>query len=129
MQLQVWYTKITLSVNRVLDTERSLGYLLLDEMDVEFSNDDLERAYTDPDFTAGLQAALLRAFRKVTNLISRAKDERDFYAMRSLNFEELQGKRRGDYSMRLNKQFRLVMRFEGTGRNKRVRVINIEDYH
>ena len=59
------------------------------DMDVEFADDDLERAYTDAAFTAGLQTGLLRAFRKVTNFISRAKDERDFRSMRSLNFEEL----------------------------------------
>ena len=58
-----------------------------------------------------------------------AKDERDFRSMRSMHFEELKGKRRGEYSLRLNDQFRLVMTLEGRGPTKKVRITGIEDYH
>jgi proteic killer suppression protein len=46
-----------------------------------------------------------------------------------LHFEKLKGSRSHHHSMRLNKQWRLIIELEGVAPNKLVAVINIEDYH
>jgi toxin HigB-1 len=101
-------------------------------MDVEFSDKDLDRLEIDGQFTANLSQALVKAYRKKIQAIRAASDERDFYKQRSFNFEELQGKRKGQYSIRLNDQYRLVFKFL-TGNPepgvKTVVIMCIEDYH
>ena len=61
--------------------------------------------------------------------IRAADDERVFYAMKSLRFEKLKGSRSQQRSMRLNKQFRLIVELEGEPPTKTVVIIGIEDYH
>jgi len=61
-------------------------------------------------------------------LIRAAVDERAFYAMKSLHYEKLKGQRKHDRSMRLNKQYRLVIQLEDVN-GKTVVIISIEDYH
>jgi proteic killer suppression protein len=49
-------------------------------------------------------------------VIAAAADERDFYALKSLHFEKLEGKlgKEGKRSMRLTKQWRLIVSLETT---------------
>jgi proteic killer suppression protein len=94
-----------------------------------FKDDNLDRLETDPDFDGGFPTAIVKAFRKRMQHIRAADDERDFYNMRSLNFEKLKGNRKNQYSIRLNDQWRLILEFEGSGQNKKVIIICIEDYH
>ena len=61
--------------------------------------------------------------------IRAAKDERDFYAFKSLRYEKLQGRRDHQHSMRLNDQFRLILEYEGTGQDKTIVIVAIADYH
>ena len=57
-------------------------------MEVRFDDDDdLDRLETDPAFTGDWPPAVVKAFRKVMQFIRAAADERDFFAMRSLHFE------------------------------------------
>ena len=98
-------------------------------MDVGFKDDGLDRLETDPSYTMGLSDALVRAYRRRMQYIRAAKDERDFYEMKSLHFERLRGDLQGQYSMRLNDQFRLIVELEGSAPPKRVRIIEIADYH
>ena len=97
-------------------------------MDFDLEDDDLRRLLTEAKFTGGYSRAIVKAFRKRMQLIEAATDERDFYALKSLHFEKLEG-RKGHRSMRLNKQWRLIIELVGEGKTKRVRVIGIEDYH
>jgi toxin HigB-1 len=98
-------------------------------VEVEFADDDLDRLEVDPKFTAGLGPDLVRAFRKAMQVIRAALDERDFYRLKSLHFEKLQGGRSHQRSIRLNKQWRLILEIVGDASNRTVRVIGIEDYH
>jgi proteic killer suppression protein len=61
--------------------------------------------------------------------IRAATDERTFHAYRSLNFEKLKGDREGQYSMRLNDQYRLIVELHGEHPKKAVHVVEITDYH
>jgi len=98
-------------------------------VEVEFANDDLDRLEVDPNFAAGHEEGIVKAYRKLMQVIRAAPDERDFYALRSLHFEKLQGKRSHQRSMRLNKTWRLIVELKGDAPSKTVRVIGIEDYH
>lgn len=98
-------------------------------MNVEFEDDDLDRLEIDPDFDAGLQPGVVRAFRKCMNMIRNAPDERVFRLSKGLHFEKLRGNRDGQYSMRLNSQLRLILRIEGPSARKTVVIVAVEDYH
>lgn len=97
-------------------------------MEVEFKSDVYDQLETDPNFNGGYSAAIVKAYRKRLQVIRAAQDERVFYNMRSLHFEQLKGKRAGQYSMRLNDQWRLILEFKKQP-NKTVVIIDIEDYH
>jgi toxin HigB-1 len=98
-------------------------------VEVRFADADLDRLETDPSFDGGFSEAIVKAFRKRMQGIRAASDERDFYALRSLNFEKLKGARSHQYSMRLNDQWRLILEMEGKGKDKVLVVVGIEDYH
>ena len=98
-------------------------------MRVEFDDDDLDRLETDPDFTAGHGTEIVRGFRKVMQSIRAAPDERTLYALRGLAFEKLKGKRKHQHSLRINKQWRLIVELRSKGPDKRIAIVAIEDYH
>jgi proteic killer suppression protein len=62
-------------------------------------------------------------------LLAAAADDRDIRAMRSLRMEKLVGDRAGQYSIRLNDQFRLIFRLKTDARGKGVIIIEVVDYH
>ncbi len=98
-------------------------------MEVEFEDASLRRLEADPGFTAGYDAAIVKAFRKRMQFIRAAVDERAFYAMKSLHYEKLKGILDGQSSMRLNAQWRLLLRLRQDEDGKTVVVISIADYH
>ena len=73
--------------------------------------------------------AVTNVFRKRMQLIRAAPDERDFYALKSLHYEKLQGDRSHQHSMRLNQKYRLILEYEGEGADKTIVIVGIEDYH
>lgn len=99
-------------------------------MRVEFENDDLRRLYEESGFRlSSLGQDLTRAYRKVVEIMAAAADERDLRAMRSLHFEKLEGDRLGQHSLRLNKQWRLIVKLETRQEDTQVVVIEVVDYH
>jgi proteic killer suppression protein len=62
-------------------------------------------------------------------LIEAATDQRDLRALKGARFEALQGNRQGEYSIRLNDQWRLVLRFEESDSVTIVVIRGVEDYH
>ena len=98
-------------------------------MDIEFSDADLDRLESDAAFDGKFAQAIVKMYRKRMQQIRAARDERDFYALKSLHFEKLQGHRSHQHSMKINDQFRLVIEIMGEAPNKRIKVVSIEDYH
>ncbi len=96
-------------------------------MEIEYADEDLCRLGEGD--SAGFTREIARGFQKAIWFIRSAVDERDLYAMKGLHFEKLKGARAHQRSMRINKQYRLILEIVGTGAEKRVRVIGIEDYH
>ena len=98
-------------------------------MEVEFDDDDLDRLETDAQFTAGHSQEVVRAYRRRMQQIRAFRDERDFLAVRSLNFEKHKGNRAGQHSIRLNLQWRLILEVRGDHPCKVIGIIEIVDYH
>jgi toxin HigB-1 len=98
-------------------------------MDVEFTDQLLERLERDSQFTGGFSVQIIKGFRKRMQLIRHAMDERDLYQMKGAHFEKLKGARSHQRSMKVDGQWRLILELVETGSEKTVRVIGIEDYH
>lgn len=99
-------------------------------MRVEFVHDDLQRLYTDAQFRLPWMGSdLANHFRRKMAVVAAAPDERDLYAMRSLRLEKLTGDRAGQHSIRLNDQWRLILRFHTDDNGRVAVVIDVVDYH
>ncbi|MDO8587669.1 MAG: type II toxin-antitoxin system RelE/ParE family toxin [Armatimonadota bacterium] len=98
-------------------------------MEPVFRDNALDTLEIDADFDGGYSPAIVRGFRKRMQQIRAAVDERDFYSLKSLRFEKLGGDRKGQYSMRINDQWRLIIEFQGRGADKHIVIVAIEDYH
>ena len=91
-------------------------------MEVDFADESLDRLEIDLQFTR-IDRSTVKGFRKTMQVIRAAPDERDFYALKGLQFEKLEGARSHQRSMRLTKQWRLIVELRGEAPNKVVQVI------
>ena len=98
-------------------------------MDVAFKDESLDRLETDASFSAGFGGTVVKAYRKRMQQIRAATDERTLYAHRSLHVEKLKGPREGQFAMRLNDQWRLIIELHGEAPRKTIYVVEIVDYH
>jgi proteic killer suppression protein len=83
----------------------------------------------EPGFRGGFSADIARAFRELMNSIRAAPNENTLRAIGSYHFEKLKGRRPIAYSMRLNKQYRLVFAIQNEDGGNRLVITGIEDYH
>lgn len=73
---------------------------------------------------------IVDAFFDVVNLLGEIQDEKELWKFKSLNFEKLRGKLKEFYSLRLNKQYRLLVKLlEDKDGQKYFEVGDIADYH
>jgi toxin HigB-1 len=98
-------------------------------MDFQFKNRKLEALYTLELGAEAYPEAVVRAFFEVMVIIEAISDERSLYAIKSLHFERLKGKRKFEQSIRLNKQWRLIVRLEKDKEGKYLVILDLEDYH
>lgn len=98
-------------------------------VDVDYHDPVLEQLANQADFAPkGWSHDVIRSYRKKMQIIRNAKDERDLRNMRGLRLEKLKGDREGQFSIRLNDQFRLVLTFE-TVDDRTAVILEIVDYH
>ncbi len=85
-------------------------------MKVRFSTKELETFYITPleNFKGKLPFSkdIIRQFKKKVQLLISVESVNDLKQFRSLNFEALKGNRKGEYSIRLNIQYRLIFNLE-----------------
>jgi len=95
-----------------------------------FGDDDLRRLYVDADYRPkGLGPDLINAYRKKVQLLAAATNAQELRHFKSLRLEKLTGNRAGQHSIRLNNQWRLILRFGTDNDGTTVRVCEIVDYH
>jgi len=71
----------------------------------------------------------VEAFFEVMAVIAAARDERDLYALSGLHYEKLSGARTAEKSLRLTRQWRLVVAAAADSKGPYLLVKDIEDYH
>lgn len=99
-------------------------------MQIEYGDEDLRRLAEEPDFAPRQWSRdVIRAYRKKIQLLGAAKDERDLRQLRGLRLKELSGTRTGTSSIRLNDQYRLILRFRTDPEGRIVIVLELVDYH
>ena len=106
-----------------------MGHVLGVRMEIRFADNSLQTLETDPTATGGWPPGVVKAYRKRMQVIRAAPDERDFYQLKSLHYEKLQGKRSHQHSMRLNDPYRLVLEYKEKTSEKLAVIVCIEDYH
>lgn len=86
--------------------------------------------YEENKGAAKLPPGIANAFFDVVNLLGEIQDEKELWKFKSLNFERLRGKLKEFYSLRLNKQYRLLVKLlEAEDGEKYFEVGDIDDYH
>lgn len=98
-------------------------------MRFEFADKKLESLYTDKGARTKFPQEVVRGFRKTMQLIAAASDMRDIRQVGGSRFEKLTGDRTGQHSLRLNRQWRLIVRPEHDEVGNYILIIEIVDYH
>ncbi|VXD11234.1 type II toxin-antitoxin system RelE/ParE family toxin [Marinoscillum sp. 108] len=82
-------------------------------MKVAFKTKELEQLYITPlNEIRGKQKFsrdVIKQYQAKVRILTIIDNLKDLYPIRSLNFEALSGNRKGQFSIRLNKQFRLII--------------------
>jgi len=95
----------------------------------EFKTKTLELLYTEEKGARRYPAGVVDAFFEAMQVIASAVNENDLRALKSYHFEKLSGRRSGQYSLRLNNQFRLIVELQEDSSGKLVLIVEIVDYH
>lgn len=97
-------------------------------MRFRFRTKKLEALYTNGTGAHKYEPGVVDSFFEVVEVIRAARDEWDFYALKSLRFERLSGDRKGERSLRLNDQWRLVVVLVEDEGGKYLLIKGIADY-
>lgn len=96
-------------------------------MRFSFATDDLADLYEYGD--TKYHPHLVKAFRRVIDMIAVAPDERTLRGIKGLRMEKLHGDRDGQYSIRVNDQFRLIFTIIMDIEGNYLLIIEMIDYH
>lgn len=97
-------------------------------MRFSFKDDKLAVLYANGQ-GMGLHPDVIKVFSRTVQQIASANDLRDLRAVKGRRLEKLKGDREGQYSMRLNNQYRLIFTIEEDTHGNLVTIIEIVDYH
>ena len=76
-----------------------------------------------------LPLAVIESFKRKLVLLRAAPDERTLRNWKSFHYEKLVGDRKGQRSIRINKQWRLCFLLDSEVSPQKIRILSIEDYH
>lgn len=100
-------------------------------MRFRFRSDRLQQLYKTEADSRRYPPEVVDGFFEAMTVIKAATDERDLYALKGFHFEKLKGERgkAGDRSLRLNKQWRLIVRVERDTQGKWILILDIEKHY
>lgn len=81
-------------------------------MKVRYSDDQLPLIETNQAHKLRLPVEIVQASRRKIRFLRNAVDERDLYATKSLHYEKLSGGREGERSIKLNRQWRIILEID-----------------
>jgi len=96
-----------------------------------FGSGKLQKLYTAESGVARYPAGVVDAFFEVVAAIRATDNENELYALKGLHCEKLKGARGllGQYSLRLNKQWRLIFTIQQDRQGRFLQIEEIVDYH
>ncbi len=100
-----------------------------EDMRIVFRDQRLALVRTDQAAQTRLPIAVIKSCRDKLNFLGAASEERAIRNWKSLRYEKLEGKRKGQHSIRLNDQWRLVFILDESTSPPTIEVLAIEDYH
>ena len=99
-------------------------------MRLRFEDDDLRRLHEEHDFVLPrLGPEITRAFRKKVAYLEEAESEPDLRSYKALRLEKLRGGRAGQHSIRLNRQWRLILRIESDAEGRLLIVVEVANHY
>lgn len=99
-------------------------------MRLYYATKHLDRLASDKTYRPkGVHPDVVRAYRKTVGLVAAATTRHDLRAMKALRLEKLKGDRRGQYSMRVNDQWRIIASFEAEDGEWTITLLELIDYH
>lgn len=98
-------------------------------MEVEFLKSTLKRLACDASFLDKVPTIIVRKYRKLIVHLTAIESRASIRNWAGLKPEKLKGDKRGFYSVRLNKQWRVILKFKKDKKHDKVIIIKIEDYH
>jgi len=84
---------------------------------------------TDQAAKTRLPIPVIKSAREKLNFLEAASEERALRNWKSLRYEKLDGDRKGQRSIRINDQWRLVFTLDESTSPPTIEVLAIEDYH
>ena len=97
-------------------------------MRIRFVHKRLEMLYTEEKGASRYPRAVVDNFFEAIQYMQAAPDERDLYQIKAFHYEKLHG-RAPDRSLRLNKQWRLIVIPSDDAQGLIMEIVAIEDYH
>src|SRR5574341_816392 len=98
-------------------------------MKIVFRDQRLALIRTEQAARTRLPISVIKSCREKLVVLEAAPDERTLRNWKSLKYEKLQGDRKGQRSIRINDQFRLVFRLDESTKPRTIEVLDVEDYH
>lgn len=98
-------------------------------MEVEFRDPRLALIETERAAETKLPLAVITSARRKLILIRAAPDERTMRNWRSLHYEQLSGNRKGERSIRLNDQWRMMLDVDGRSEPARAVILAITNHY
>jgi|SRR5579871_552494 len=98
-------------------------------MRVVFRDPRLAVIRTADAWKTGLPLEVVKSCQKKLAILDAAPNELTLRNWKSLYYEKLVGDRKGERSIRLNKQWRLVFVLDETTSPATIEVLSVEDYH
>lgn len=99
-------------------------------MRFSFAHRELEVLYTKGEGAVKYPEEVITAFLRRVRHIEAAKDERDLRVPKSVHYERIRhGKYAGTESMRLNRQWRLILKIEEDKQGKYVSIREINNHY
>jgi toxin HigB-1 len=96
---------------------------------ISFANKKLERLFLEGKGAEKLPEGVYFSFVAAVRVLLQINDERELYLASGLRPEKLGGNRKGQNSIRLNAQFRLVYSIETDTNGKYILILELVDYH
>ncbi len=94
-----------------------------------FKSKDLLNLLQDDKEARKYPDEVVENFSDLMTVIAAAKDERDLYSLKGFHFEKLSGDKGHQRSVRLNKQWRLIISLENDEHGRYILVLSITNHY